>query len=149
MDECMAPTQHGIGHTRDIPIVRHRVLIHLYRMGDYEGEVKAPPAVTQDGIGRTIGKSRSHAAVALKKLRDEGLVREYHAHAGARRRSKCYAVTPKGVEVAKELGRMYPGYRPTPATSYERQDNSTRFQRLERRIAHLEAEIERLKEGSR
>ncbi|MGQ9582326.1 MAG: hypothetical protein ACUVV6_02280 [Thermoplasmatota archaeon] len=73
-----------------------RVLLHLSEFGrQLEGSY--PSGMSQDGISARTGLGRAHVALALKSLREEGLVEELKGRvAGEARRRKLYALTDAG-----------------------------------------------------
>jgi len=82
---------------------RDRVILHL---SDFPaptgGEGGFPGGITQDGIARRTGLGRAHVALALKSLREEGLVEELKGRvAGEARRRKVYALTVPGRDLAR------------------------------------------------
>ncbi len=79
-----------------------KVLLHLLRFGDYEGE--CPQDITQRGMEESLGISQSHVSYAVKSLRRQGLVEEKLAHiTGAKRRRKAYVLTEQGYKLARSL----------------------------------------------
>ena len=77
--------------------VKDRVLLHLL---DYWGQIHRaewPVALTQDGIAGVVGISRSHVAVTLPDLIEEGMVEPSTQRVEGRpRRVKVYTLTYKG-----------------------------------------------------
>ena len=60
-------------------------------------EASYPPALTQDGIALRTGLGRAHVALALKSLREQGMVEEVKGRvAGEARRRKVYALSEAG-----------------------------------------------------
>jgi len=84
---------------------RDRILIHLsdFNIPPVE-EVSFPPSLTQDGIASRTGLGRAHVALALKSLREEGLVAEVKGRvAGEARRRKVYALSELGRNHCRNL----------------------------------------------
>jgi len=77
---------------------RDRILLHLSEFNIQPvDEGSYPPALTQDGIASRTGLGRAHVAIALKSLREEGLVAEVKGRvAGEARRRKVYALSEQG-----------------------------------------------------
>ncbi len=75
---------------------RDRVLLHLSEFGrPVEGGY--PPGISQCGIAERTDLGRAQVAMALKSLREEGLVEELKGRvAGEARRRKLYALTEAG-----------------------------------------------------
>lgn len=81
-----------------------RVLLHLSLFARFREEYECPVEVTQKGIARALGLSRSHVALELKKLEAEGGVETRLAHAeGAKSRRKVYFATFPGEREAAGL----------------------------------------------
>jgi ATP/maltotriose-dependent transcriptional regulator MalT len=84
--------------------VGERILAHLSFFARFRDEYECPLDVTQEGIGRSVGISRAHAALELKRLKAAGKVEERVAHVrGARTRRKVYFPTATGLERARRL----------------------------------------------
>jgi DNA-binding MarR family transcriptional regulator len=82
-----------------------RILLHL---SDFTiplaEEGSFPPALTQDGIAFRTGLGRAHVALALKSLREQGLVGEVKGRvAGEARRRKVYALSEPGRNHCRSL----------------------------------------------
>ncbi len=85
---------------RDVP-VKDRILLHLSNFTHIsEGqEYNVPFDLTQDGIARVTGITRSHASLDLKRLGDVGMVTSWQARQkGVRTRRLVYCITPPGLE---------------------------------------------------
>ena len=79
-----------------------RVLLHLSRH-PFTGAA-APYALTQDGIAQAIGRTRAHAAIEVKKLREKGLVEDRPAHVqGAGQKRLVALLTFAGMREAERL----------------------------------------------
>ncbi len=88
------------------PKIEHRVLLHLgsYEQDQYEGR-QAKYDISQKGIAEKVKGSRSHISRILRKMMDEGLVKEkkmYVENTQSRKR-KVYFLTSKGKKREKEL----------------------------------------------
>lgn len=84
------------------------VLAHLWRSRDLPGnEWDVPYSYTQDGISMSLGISRAHASIELKKLIQKDLVKSDLKHVvnGTVRR-KVYFLTKEGEEEAKRIERI-------------------------------------------
>jgi len=84
---------------------RDRILLHLSEFNIQPVEEGSyPPALTQDGIAFRTGLGRAHVALALKSLREEGLVAEVKGRvAGEARRRKVYALSEPGRSHCRNL----------------------------------------------
>ncbi len=84
--------------------VAQRVLLHLSLFAQHREEFDVPRGVTQQGIAKHLGLSRSHVALELKKLGEEGFLETRLAHVkGAKSRRKVYFNTFQGERVAATL----------------------------------------------
>lgn len=84
---------------------RDRIILHLsdFNLSPTE-EGSFPPSLTQDGIAFRTGLGRAHVALALKSLREEGLVDEIKGRvAGEARRRKVYALSEPGRAHGKNI----------------------------------------------
>ena len=78
--------------------VGQRVLLHLSRFTGLISEYEVPGDMTQEGIAKACGISRSHAAVEIKRLREKGLLMEELRHIkGGKTRRKVYFLTEDGI----------------------------------------------------
>ena len=84
---------------------RDRILLHLSDLNISPAEEGSyPPSLTQDGIAFRTGLGRAHVALALKSLREEGLVEEVKGRvAGEARRRKVYALSEPGRNHCRSL----------------------------------------------
>ena len=84
---------------------RDRILLHLSDFNIALAEEGSyPPSQTQDGIALRTGLGRAHVALALKSLREEGLVEEVKGRvAGEARRRKVYALSEQGRNHCRNL----------------------------------------------
>ncbi len=88
------------------PTVAQRILVHLSLYARQREAYECPPAVTQKGIASALGLSRSHVALEVKKLVEEGHGETRLAHVrGAKSRRKVYFLTASGEGMAAALRR--------------------------------------------
>ncbi len=86
------------------PTVAQRILVHLSLFSRFREEYECPNEVTQKGVSSALGLSRSHIALELKKLLEEGYVESRLAHVkGARSRRKVYFLETSGEGIAASL----------------------------------------------
>ncbi|MFQ5552962.1 MAG: AAA family ATPase, partial [Thermoplasmata archaeon] len=84
--------------------VAQRVLLHLSLFSKHREEFDVPRRVTQQGIAQSLGLSRSHIALELKKLLEEGSLETRLAHVrNAKSRRKVYFNTFQGERIAATL----------------------------------------------
>ena len=84
--------------------VAERIIVHLGRFVGHCDEYSAPVDVSQNGISQAVRISRAHAAIELKKLKENDLVTEGLAHIkGSRQRRKVYNLTPSGMSRAEQI----------------------------------------------
>lgn len=84
--------------------VGERILLHLARFSKFQENYDVPPDVSQDGIASALRISRAHAAIELKKLKENSEVNERLAHIkGGKSRRKVYFLTPDGEERARQI----------------------------------------------
>ena len=84
--------------------VAERILVHLAAYVRFLDAFECPHETTQDGIARSLGISRAHAALELKRLRTSAHIEERVAHvASGRARRKVYFLTPAGAALARAL----------------------------------------------
>ena len=84
--------------------VGERIVLHLGQYSKYLDSYDAPLDVSQDGIASALRISRAHAAIELKKLKenDEVLEKLVHIKRGKTKR-KAYFLTPAGEERASRV----------------------------------------------
>ena len=84
--------------------VGERIVLHLGQYSKYLDSFDAPLDVSQDGIAAALRISRAHAAIELKKLKENGEVLEklVHIKRGKTKR-KVYFLTPAGEERASKV----------------------------------------------
>jgi len=84
--------------------IGERIVVHLSQYLRHGDAYVAPPEMSQGGIAVSLGISRAHAAIELKRARDAGRVEVRMAHVtGAPTRRKVYRLTPKGEGVARTV----------------------------------------------
>lgn len=89
--------------------IGERIVVHLSQYVRHEDAYVCPPEIAQSGIARSLGISRAHAAIELKRQMDAGRVTMRTAHvAGMPTRRKVYHLTPKGRVVASEVRARVP-----------------------------------------
>lgn len=87
----------------DLTVAR-RILLHLSLFSRHRDEFECPREVTQKGIAAALGLSRSHVALELKALLEQGRVESGLAHVNkARSRRKVYFLTPTGERAAQGM----------------------------------------------
>ncbi len=84
--------------------MRDRVLAHLYRFRHIRCDIayNAPKDITQEGVAISLGITRSHANVILRKMVDRGEVIEHMALiSGTNRATRrlVYTMTPSGYRI--------------------------------------------------
>jgi DNA-binding MarR family transcriptional regulator len=81
-----------------------KILLHLREYWLASGKLEFPANITQRGIADATGLVLTHVPRALKRLRDEGLIREVSGHIeGERRRYKAYFLTDDGMRTATSM----------------------------------------------
>ena len=84
--------------------VGERIVVHLSQYARVQDEYVVPPEMAQDGIATSLGISRAHAAIELKRAMIAGRVEMRIAHVtGAPTRRKVYRLTPRGAGVARTV----------------------------------------------
>lgn len=90
--------------------IRERILLHLdrFKMIDEDEVYNLPFDLTQDGIASSVGISRAHASLELKKLRQTGKVKENQVHViGSGIRRRVYYLEPEGKTEAEHLKQKF------------------------------------------
>jgi len=81
-----------------------KILLHLREYWLASGRLEFPSNITQRGISTATGLVLTHVPRALKRLRDDGLIREVSGHIeGERRRYKAYFLTDEGMRTATSM----------------------------------------------
>ena len=84
--------------------IGERIVVHLSQFLRHQDEYVVPPGMAQSGIAESLGISRAHTAIELRRAMDAGRVEVRIAHVtGAPTRRKVYRLTPKGERVLGEL----------------------------------------------
>lgn len=90
--------------------IRERILLHLdrFKMINEDEVYNLPFDLTQDGIASSVGISRAHSSLELKKLRQAGKVKENQVHViGSGIRRKVYYLEPEGKAEAEHLKKKF------------------------------------------
>lgn len=97
--------------TLESPIVKDRILLHLFDYREFADKIDVPIEMTQQGVAKAVWIDVRHVVQYVRPLIDEGLVRERTAHVqGGRRRRKVYDLTDAGKLKAFEVRkRLEPG----------------------------------------
>ncbi len=84
--------------------VGERIVLHLNQFAKYQEDFDVPIDVSQDGIASALRISRAHAAIELKKLKENGDVTERLAHIKrGKTKRKVYFLSPKGSDRALKV----------------------------------------------
>jgi len=84
--------------------VGERIILYVGRYQKHKDSFDVPFDVSQDGIAGSLGISRAHAAIELKKLRESGEVEEKLAHIKrGRNKRKVYFLTASGEQKAAKI----------------------------------------------
>lgn len=84
--------------------VGEQIVVHLSQYARVQDEYVVPPEVSQVGIAATLGLSRAHVAIELKRQIEAGRVEVRVAHvAGAPTRRKVYRLTGRGESAANAV----------------------------------------------
>jgi hypothetical protein len=88
--------------------VKDKILLHIQHFKGYQQEYELPTELTQDGIAKGVGVSRSHAAITLSELKDKEYVNDQLGRVkGLHRQRKVYFITPSGEVYANGLRDIY------------------------------------------
>ncbi len=78
---------------------RDKVLLFLMGYSDIDLCNQVPEDITQKGISEFLGMSRTHTSRVLKRLKNDGLLKEELANVkGHERKLRSYTLTSKGIE---------------------------------------------------
>lgn len=103
-----ALAQPGTGRVR--VTLNQKVLVHLLPYVKYADRMAAPVAISQQGIADALHVRRSHVALVLQSLGNQGLIWDETVRiSGEARRRKAYFLTPHGYERARETEAFLPG----------------------------------------
>jgi len=84
--------------------IGERIVVHLSQYARVQDEYVVPPGMAQTGIAESLGLSRAHVAIELRRQMDAGRIEVRIAHVtGAPTRRKVYRLTPKGATVAHSV----------------------------------------------
>ena len=84
--------------------IGERIVVHLFQYARNQDAFVCPVEMSQAGIADSLGISRAHAAIELKRQMDAGRVVTRVAHVmGAPTRRKVYTLTPKGFLIADSV----------------------------------------------
>ena len=84
--------------------IGERIVVHLAQYARVQDEYVVPPELGQSGIAHSLGISRAHAAIELKRAMDAGRVEVRTAHiTGYPTRRKVYRLTSKGEGIARAV----------------------------------------------
>jgi DNA-binding MarR family transcriptional regulator len=84
-----------------------KILVYLGSFERYVDEVDAPFETTQNGLSSNLDLKRSHVSIALKGLKNKGLVTERLSHVKkSARRRKVYFLTGNGLENSNKLRKL-------------------------------------------
>ena len=92
-----------MNHTKPLT-VGERIVVHLSQYLRIQDEYVVPPEMAQEGISTSLGISRAHAAIELKRAMVAGRVEMRIGHvAGRGPRRKVYRLTPRGECLARTV----------------------------------------------
>ncbi|MBN1538724.1 MAG: tetratricopeptide repeat protein [Candidatus Thermoplasmatota archaeon] len=84
--------------------VDKKILLHLYDIRHTESDFEVPQEVVQDGIAEAVSIRRDNIPRTMKKLKEEGFVRDVLKRIkGLHRKRKAYFLTEKGLTYAKDV----------------------------------------------
>jgi DNA-binding MarR family transcriptional regulator len=84
--------------------IGERIMVHLSQYVRHQDAFVCPPGMSQGGIAISLGISRAHAAIELRRAMDAGRVTVRTAHVtGASSRRKVYALTHQGRNIAASV----------------------------------------------
>ena len=84
--------------------IGERIVVHLSQFLRHQDEYVVPPGMAQSGIAESLGISRAHTAIELRRAMDAGRVEVRIAHVtGAPTRRKVYRLTSKGAGLARAV----------------------------------------------
>ncbi|TLZ52390.1 MAG: hypothetical protein E6K18_03015 [Methanobacteriota archaeon] len=86
------------------PTIGERIAVHLAQYVRHREDFVCPPGMAQSGIAESLGITRAHTAIELKRAIESGRVVVRVAHvAGEPSRRKVYHLTPKGEWIARTV----------------------------------------------
>ncbi len=84
--------------------IGERIVVHLSQYARHEDAYVCPPGMAQAGIADSLGITRAHTAIELKRQIEAGRIETRMAHVvGVTSRRKVYALTRKGEEVVRTV----------------------------------------------
>ena len=84
--------------------IGEQIIVHLSQYVRRQDDFVCPPGMSQGGIATSLGISRAHAAIELRRAMDAGRVTRRIAHVtGEPSRRKVYALTPQGRLIADSV----------------------------------------------
>jgi len=84
--------------------IGEQIIVHLSQYVRWQDDFVCPPGMSQGGIAGSLGISRAHAAIELRRAMDAGRVTVRIAHVtGAPTRRKVYQLTPRGRSIADSV----------------------------------------------
>ncbi|GEM_PF-2463105 len=83
--------------------VQEKIMLHLSQYTSYRDKIAVPSAITQEGIADAVGVKRPHISVDIKRMKEKGLIAEFKAHAGGRKKRKAYYLTQEGQRKLNEI----------------------------------------------
>jgi len=84
--------------------IGERIVVHLAQYTRVQDEFVVPPELGQSGIAHSLGITRAHAAIELRRAMDAGRVEVRTAHiTGYPTRRKVYRLTTKGEGIARAV----------------------------------------------
>jgi DNA-binding MarR family transcriptional regulator len=82
----------------------HRVILHVYAQGTLAPGEVAPPGLCQAGMVEALGIPQTGLAAVLRRLEAAEVLTTERGHVrGHDRRLKIYRLSPRGLELAREL----------------------------------------------
>lgn len=125
-----------------------RILVHMHFYSMCAPQYVMPFNSTQDGIGESVGISRAHASLELKKLMEMGLVDVCKSHSSVSGTvRKAYYLTGKGIlESQKLIDRLHKA-KIDERELINRDENTTRVPDLEKTCNLIRLANEQMDEG--
>ena len=84
--------------------IGERIAVHLSQYARHQDDYVVPPEMSQTGIAGSLGISRAHAAIELKRAIEAKRVEVRIGHVtGSPTRRKVYRLTPRGLDLARSV----------------------------------------------
>lgn len=84
--------------------IGERIVVHLSQFIRVQDEYVVPPEISQSGIAYSLGITRAHTAIELRRAMDAGRIEMRVAHVtGCPTRRKVYRLTTKGEGLARTV----------------------------------------------